>query len=89
MEPYVLQGAGEMLRARKIEVALIEVCPGNIRAVGLVPEYLFNVVSESGYLPYELTPAGCAGRKLDLRDFEAMSLANVLLLSPEGNSSVL
>ena len=79
MEPYVLQGARNLFRARKIAAVLIEICPWNLRAVGLSPAALFHEFEVIGYSPCALNEDGSPGAKLSLRDIEAMTLANIVL----------
>lgn len=80
MEPYVLQGAKTLLRERRIAAILIEICPVNLRAVGLSPADLWREFEAAGYFPYALNQDGSPGERLSLGQIEAMSLDNVLLL---------
>jgi FkbM family methyltransferase len=80
MEPYVMQGASALLRERKIAAILIEICPTNLRNVGLSPGDLYREFDTARYLPYALNDDGKPGEKLSLAQIEAMSLANVVLL---------
>ena len=80
MEPYVLQGAHALLKERKIASILIEICPGNLRAVGFSPADLYREFETARYSPYALNDDGRPGVKLKLAQIEAMSLANVVLL---------
>lgn len=79
MEPYVLQGARELLAARRIAAVLIEVCPDNLRSVGLTPADLYREFQAVGYSPRLLGSDGYPGNKLSLAEIEAMKLANVAL----------
>ncbi len=79
MEPYVLQGARALLKGRKIAAILIEICPANLRAVGLSPADLYREFETVRYSPYALNDDGRPGAKLPLAEIEAMSLANVVL----------
>lgn len=80
MEPYVLQGARALLAARRIAAILIEICPGNLQAVGLSPADLYREFVTARYSPYALDKAGKPGTKLSLTGIEAISLANAVLL---------
>lgn len=80
MEPYVLQGARTLLGGRKIAAILIEICPGNLRSVGLSPAALYHEFETAHYSPYALNDDGSPGARLSLAKTEAMSLANVVLL---------
>jgi hypothetical protein len=80
MEPFVLQGANTLLRERRIKAILIEICPVNLRAVGLTPADLFSEFSANSYLPHSLNDDGRPGDRLSLADIENMSLENVILL---------
>ena len=80
MEPYVLQGAKELLRLRKIAAILIEICPVNLRSVGLSPADLYREFETARYSPYALSSDGRPGARLSLGGIEAMTLANVVLL---------
>ncbi len=79
MEPYVLQGAKTLLKEQRIAAILIEICPGNLRSVGLAPADLYREFEIARYSPYALNDNGQPGAKLSLADIEAMSLANVVL----------
>jgi FkbM family methyltransferase len=83
MEPFVLRGARQLLAERKVGAILIEVCPRNLRSVGLTPETLFAEMTTMGYAPYELCADGSPGRRLDPKDIEAIVLGNVVLLPVE------
>jgi FkbM family methyltransferase len=80
MEPYVLQGARALLRERRIAAILIEICPANLRAVGLSPAHLYREFEAVRYSPHVLNDDGRPGDKLAPADIEAMTLANVVLL---------
>jgi len=80
MEPYVLQGASALLNLRRIAAILIEICPVNLRSVGLTPTDLYREFETAHYSPYVLNEDGRPGVKLSLAQIEAMSLANVALL---------
>jgi FkbM family methyltransferase len=80
MEPYVLQGARELLRLRKIAAILIEICPVNLRSVGLSPADLYREFETARYSPYALNNDGRPGGRLSLAEIERTSLANVVLL---------
>ena len=80
MEPYVLQGAGALLKERKVKAILIEICPVNLRAVGLAPADLYREFGAARYSPYALKEDGKPGHKLSLSEIESMSLTNVVLL---------
>ncbi len=80
MEPYVLQGAKKLFSQRKIAAALIEICPMNLRAVGLSPVALYHEFEVVRYSPYALNDDGKIGAKLTVPEIEAMKLANIVLL---------
>lgn len=80
MEPLVLHGANKLFSGRKIAAALIEICPVNLRAVGLSPAALYHEFEVVRYLPYVLNDDGKPGSKLSLAEIEAMGLTNVVLL---------
>ena len=80
MEPYVLQGTRALLRERRIAAILIEICPANLRAVGLSPAHLYREFETARYSPHVLNDDGRPGDKLAPADIEAMTLANVVLL---------
>ena len=80
MEPYVLQGAGALLKERRIAAILIEICPANLRAVGLSAAHLYREFETARYSPHVLKADGRPGAKLAPADIEAMTLANVVLL---------
>jgi FkbM family methyltransferase len=83
MEPHVLQGARALLKERKIAAILIEICPGNLRAVGLSPADLYREFGAARYSPHALKDDGSPGAKLSLAEIEAICLANIVLL-PDG-----
>ncbi len=80
MEPYVLQGAKALLKERKIAAILIEICPVNLKSVGLSPADLYREFVIARYSPYVLNDNGQPGAKLSLPEIGAISLANVILL---------
>jgi FkbM family methyltransferase len=80
MEPYVLQGAQSLLAERRVKAFLIEICPVNLRSVGLSPADLYCEFQAAAYSPFVLNEDGSPGAKLSLGDIEALSLANVALL---------
>jgi FkbM family methyltransferase len=80
MEPYVLQGAEKLLKERKIAVILIEICPVNLKSVGLSPADLYREFETYRYSPYVLNDNGRPGARLSLTEIEAMVLDNVVLL---------
>jgi FkbM family methyltransferase len=80
MEPFVLKGAHNLFTQRKIAAVLIEICPGNLRAVGLTPAALFHEFECAHYTSFTLNDDGTPGARLSLHEIEAMSLANVVLL---------
>ena len=80
MEPYVMQGASALLKERKIAAIMIEICPGNLRAVGHSPADLYREFEIARYSPYALNDDGRPGGKLSLAEIESMPLANVALL---------
>jgi FkbM family methyltransferase len=80
MEPYVLQGARALLQERRIAAMLIEICPVNLRAVGLFPTDLYREFESVRYSPYALNNDGTPGRKLSLVEIRQMSLVNAALL---------
>lgn len=80
MEPYVLQGARALLQERRIAALLIEICPVNLRAVGLSTADLYREFETARYSPHALNTDGTRGRELSLAEIERMSLVNVALL---------
>lgn len=80
MEPYVLKGARTLLLERKIGSVLIEICPKNLRSVGLTCADLYREFELARYTPYLLGDDGRPGAKLSLAEIEAMRLANIVLL---------
>lgn len=80
MEPFVLQGAKTLLQERRIAAILIEICPLNLRAVGLAPSDLFREFATARYSAYALQDDGRPGSRLSLSEIEAVSLVNVILL---------
>ena len=80
MEPFVLQGAKRLFIERRIAAVLIEICPGNLRAVGLSPGDLYHEFETIRYSPYVLTADGRPGAKLSLAEIAAIPLGNVVLL---------
>jgi len=80
MEPYVLQGARTLLNERRIAAILIEICPVNLRSVGLSPADLYREFETVRYSPHALNGDGRPGAKLAFAEIEAMSLANIVLL---------
>lgn len=69
-----------MFAERRIKAVLIEICPNNLRAVGLSPADLYREFRTARYSPYSLNNDGKSGAKLSLAEIEAMVLANIVLL---------
>jgi FkbM family methyltransferase len=80
MEPLVLAGARRMFAEKRIKSVLIEICPGNLRAVGMSPADLYREIEIVRYSPYALNDDGTPGLKLPLAEIQAMTLANIVLL---------
>lgn len=80
MEPFVIRGARNLLNQKKITVVLIEVCPVNLGSVGLSCADLYREIEEVHYSPYLLCDDGSPGERISIRDMEAMSLNNIVLL---------
>lgn len=80
MEPYVLQGAKRLFTERRVGVVLIEICPVNLRDVGLSPALLFAEFEAVGYSPFMLNDDGTPGATITLEEIETTALANVVLL---------
>jgi len=80
MEPYVLQGARTLLKERRIAAILIEICPGNLRTLGLSPADLYREFEVVRYSPFSLYEDGRPGARLSLAQIEATGLANIVLL---------
>lgn len=80
MESFVLQGARNLLRRRAADAVLIEICPGNLHAVGLSPAILYEEIMQSGYRPHVLCSDGRTGSELSLSQIEAIRLDNAVLL---------
>ena len=78
-EPQVLAGAAAMLRRRAIGCLLIEICPGNLSALGSCPRELFDLARMFDYRFYAVADGPGAGLELSARDLEAMELENVAL----------
>lgn len=79
MEPMVLRGARRMLREKKVSVVMIEICPNNLRSVGLTMGDLYEEIRANDYHPRELLPDGTAGALLSLNTLQNMVLANIVL----------
>ena len=80
MEPFVLRGARTLFKERRIAAVLIEICPVNLRSVGLSPGELYHEFETIRYSPYALNDKGEPAAKLSLANLEAMSLVNAVLL---------
>lgn len=80
MEALVLDGARKMFREKRVGLVMIEICPVNLRSVGLSPELLFNAITRTGYSAYTLLDDGCLGPLMTLADIEVTLLANAVLI---------
>jgi FkbM family methyltransferase len=80
MEPCVLRGARELLAGKRIRTILIEMCPGNLAAVGMGVHCLFEAICTHSYIPFALTAKGELGSRLDEADFHRIVIDNVALL---------
>jgi len=80
MEPLALQGARSFLQGRRIAALLVEICPVNLKGLGLAVNDLCREFEAVGYTPYELEPSGAVGERLSRAALSAMTLENVALL---------
>lgn len=80
MEPAVLEGAANLLAQRRVGVALLEVCPVNLRSAGLDTDTLFRTIQATGYNACELLDDGHVGARLTYNEIESIELANVVLM---------
>lgn len=80
MEPLVIEGARKVFMEKRISVALIEICPGNLSEMGFSISRLNDLFSEIDYKPYRLDENGKVGDRLSLKDLESIRLENIVLL---------
>jgi FkbM family methyltransferase len=80
MEPTVLRGASMMMKKSAICAMLVEVCPWNLRHVGMSPTLLHEIIIENGYEAFAIDDDGHPGVRLAARDLEAMQLENIAVL---------
>jgi FkbM family methyltransferase len=69
-EPYVLDGARESLRNRRIPMILLEVCPALLEQAGTSVVALYDRLLGSGYWPHELMSNGEPGVSLGLAELK-------------------
>ena len=78
-ETRVIRGAAGLLRDRRIDALLVEVCPAHLTEMGSsVPEFV-ETVERYGYAIYRLAPDGTAGGRLGTRDLDQVAFENVLI----------
>jgi FkbM family methyltransferase len=80
MEPGVLRGASMMMKKSAIGAMLVEVCPWNLRHVGLSPTLLHETIIENGYEAFAIEEDGRPGARLAASDLDAMELENIAVL---------
>jgi len=80
MEPTVLRGASMMMKRAAIGAMLVEVCPWNLRHVGLSPTLLHETIIENGYEAFAIDDDGDPEARLTASDLEAMELENIAVL---------
>jgi len=79
-EAAVLLGATSLLRSRRCHAGLIELCPGNLHAIGSSVSELVNVVQEQGYELRFLDNSGSPGMAVTNENATSVLLTNVALL---------
>jgi FkbM family methyltransferase len=79
-ETRVIRGAAGLLRDRRIDALLVEVCGPYLAELGSSVREFVAAVEGCGYAAYRLTPAGTAGTRLAAADLERVAYENVLLL---------
>lgn len=80
MEPLVVVGAKDIFSQKRALMVLIEICPSNLNELGFSVSMLNDLFEEIDYKPYRLTKNGEVGKRLFLKDLEAIRLENVVLL---------
>jgi hypothetical protein len=80
MEKFVIQGAKQLLKDKKIDNILIEICPENLAMAGYDIQCLHEIFTKLGYVPYSVGSDGKKEYQLTLADLQALTLANVLLI---------
>lgn len=80
MEPYVLKGARSLLLRKAVKHILIEICPVNLRSVGLSVSALAEEIRAIPYTPFALDADGRPAHILTEDDLGAIELSNVALL---------
>lgn len=80
MEPRVLRGASAMMKKGAIGAMLVEVCPWNLRHVGMSPALLHETIIENGYEAFAIDGDGQPAARLAASDLEAMELENIAVL---------
>jgi FkbM family methyltransferase len=79
-EVIAIRGAKDLLRNKRIELGLIELCPQNLQALGFSMPELFSEIEARGYSIHTLNPDGTAGRKLSAPDVAPEACWNAVLL---------
>jgi FkbM family methyltransferase len=85
-EPYVLQGAAEMLTAGRVSLILLENCPALLLKARTSPYDLYNWISKLGYQPRALTPAGEPGEVLSAENLASIDWADILSVPSESTA---
>jgi hypothetical protein len=78
LEPYVLDGAQECLKDRRISMIVLECCPQALQRAGASVAALHDRLLSSGYEPHELEKNGTLGSALTVRQLEAIAASGNL-----------
>jgi FkbM family methyltransferase len=86
-EVLLIRGAKRLLRERRVRVALIELCPGNLRRMNFTLEDLFQEVESTGYTVRELGENGRPGRRYTPREIPPDALLNGILIFQDADTA--
>jgi FkbM family methyltransferase len=78
-ETRVIRGADRLLRERRIDCLLVEVCGPHLDEMGSSIQDLMDAIERVGYAAHRLRADGTAGKRLSVADLEAVPFENVLI----------
>lgn len=78
-ESRVFRGATELLREKRIDLMLVEICPAALVDMGSTVQEYVSTVESRGYGVFRVRPDGTAGDRLSAEDLGRITLGNVLI----------
>lgn len=78
MDPLVMIGMQSLLNNRCVSAILLEMCPLSLSRVNFTVSQFYELIINSGYLPYSLLENGSPGQVVGPEDLQAINWEKVL-----------